>query len=468
MGYQESITTKKLECKMNTMRNITMDLTKIGSPFLLAFLSGCTSFPNTDILFHEVAVQANQRQNRDKSFDLPFNAYVVGVEKANRTRVGSIAECTVNEKNGHCLNINANYYVADETFKQEIRDIYSDQYRPTFISHIAKFSTDSTANPCFIFNIYDQSSPCQGALNVVPQEDQYVSKSWDVLSQLGDDISNNIEATHPTHFVVYVMGWNTPQWEAIKNYRDLFGSLSAAAKEHPSNEFRPVFIGITWPSTGSPALPGADFGIKARDADEVGMIWGNILVNRVLADLKAKYRIPIVVVGHSFGARVSSRAVFSSPLISADAIPHKNVDLLLGLQGAYSFQRYIEGAGTEGSPYRDFSKMVGKAVLTSSSFDQAITMAEHGDYYVGSIGTYNRTHLQEYLPYFEHTQTNDKGQVNLLSCDSAKIAYVDASSVINQVQPGTSPATGAHSFIYGVEIGRLTFDFISQWAKPTQ
>lgn len=440
--------------------NITRVLTKIIGPFLLILLAGCVSTPNTDILFHELAVPMSQRQNKDKSFDLPFNAYVIGVEKANRSKIGSLEECGANQQDDRCLNINSEYYSENQALQGRLKAIYTGQHRPTFVSHVAKFSTDPTFSKCFLYNIYDQSLLCNEKTSTLPQKGRYVSKSWDVLLGLGPVISNDIQTIKPTHFLVYFMGWNTPQWEAMKNYRDLFSSLTAAAREVNTNDFRPLFIGITWPATGSPTVAASDYGIKAKDADEVGLVWGNIVINRVLSDLKTRYGIPIVVVGHSFGARASSRAVFSAALISEEH-SRKNVDLLVGLQGAYSFQRYIAGAGTEGSPYSNFSKEAGKVVLTSSSFDTAVTEAGHKDYFVGSNSVYEITKHPEYSTYFEHVKINSQGLMDTpsVTCESSKVELVDASSVINKNQSGTGG--GAHSFIYGIEIGRLAFQFIS-------
>lgn len=436
----------------------------IASSLLVMSLTGCASTPNTDIVFHELAVPTNQRQNMDKSFDLQFDAYVIGVEKANSSKVGSIKECETSEES-RCLNINSKYYAENETLRKEVRDIYIGQHRPTFISHIARFSTDPNSKPCFFYNIYDKSIYCDNNVNETPEKGKYVSKSWEVLSRLESAISSDIQELKPTHCMVYFMGWNTPQWEALKNYRDLFSSLTAAAKESNTN-FRPLFLGITWPSTGLPTIEGSDYGIKAKDADEVGLIWGNILINRVLSDLKVRHGIPIIVVGHSFGARAASRAVFSSPLIK-DVLPQRTTDLLLGLQGAYSFQRYIPKAGTEGAPYSNFPKFVNKVVLTSSSFDTAVTKAGHKDYFVGSASVYEITKRPEYLTYFEHVKTDVNGLSDVPSCDPSKVKLVDASSIINQDQPGTGG--GAHSFIFGTEIGRLTFQYISACAtKPKE
>lgn len=91
------------------------------------------------------------------------------------------------------------------------------------------------------------------------------------MGDLKEDIREYVASNNPSHVLVYFMGWNTPQWEALQNYRDLYHNLMSTAKEDNAT-FNPLFIGVTWPSTGSPTISGSDYGIKAKDADEVGAI----------------------------------------------------------------------------------------------------------------------------------------------------------------------------------------------------
>ena len=43
----------------------------------------------------------------------------------------------------------------------------------------------------------------------------------------------------------------------------------------------------------------------AKDADEVGALWINVLLQRVVAPVKREVGARVVVIGHSFGAAVS-------------------------------------------------------------------------------------------------------------------------------------------------------------------
>ena len=124
------------------------------------------------------------------------------------------------------------------------------------------------------------------------------------------------------------------------------------------------------------------YGVKADDADEIGLIWANKLLWNILSPLKRAKHIPLIVVGHSFGARVVTRAVFGNGLID---IPVGNetsnnvteeecsIDLVVGLQGAFSCQEVYSGKWQRGSPYSEFNRnnYANKFVFTWSEYDFA-------------------------------------------------------------------------------------------------
>jgi hypothetical protein len=436
-------------------------------PLMIVMMSvpACATHLKTDVAFHELALDPAERENRDARFDLPFDAFIIGVEKANRSQVGAIKECGASGGSTDCLNIDAPFFTQRPELRDNLRAKYNNQHRPTLISHIAQF--DSAAS-CFTYNIYSVARQCPAASSIPrPANGEYVDASWKALADLETRVASYVAQRNPSHILVYVMGWNTPQWEAMRNFRDLHQHLIAAAKASENEAFRPLFIGITWPSTGTPIIAASDFGIKAKDADEVGAIWGNILINRVLARVKHDSRVRIVVVGHSFGARLSSRAVFSAPLVRPE--DERTVDLLIGLQGAYSFQRYVAALekdapeGVEGAPYSAFQSMVGKVALTSSPHDTAVTRAKHRNYFVGSYAVYEKTAKPPYAALFEHAKMNSDGSIELRTCDPSKVLFVDASRVIDTNFPGTGG--GAHSDIYDPEIGRFTYQLIQLCAR---
>lgn len=400
---------------------------------------GCTS---TDPLFHRLVV--------DPPPDiLPGDTFVVGVEKARRGYAGAPVRACDSTRTTECVRLSA----VRQALAAEIRELYEGQWRPTFISHIAQ---SDSAGWCFIFNDYEQGPPCPGVELKRGQDRGRVSASWAAVETLRRHVTDYVAAKSPTHIVVYSMGWNTTQAEAIdENFKKLqLGLLNAGSRA----TFRPLFIAITWPSTGSPWIPGTDYGIKAKDADEVGLLWANAVINSALRAVKKASNIPIVVIGHSFGARVTSRAVFSSALLGEPEEPV--VDLLVGLQGAYSFRRFVVGEGKEEAPYSDFSQQVGQVVLTTSKYDTAVTRAWHEKYFIGTSKVQEATKAEQYKAIFAHGELGADGSLRG-TCDGATVLFVDASLVIKD-RDGRG---GAHNDIYGPEIGRATYELIRQCVK---
>ena len=432
----------------------------LGAVFVasLVSLGGCASSP--DPAFYELARFDKQPAEVRPKLLLPFDAYVVGVEKDNASRVGEVRECTPGFAGGDCLDIEAPYFADRPTLRDNIRSKYLNQHRPTFISHVARF--DGSEAPCFLVNRHDSARPCTPGAGPLPG-DTPVTQSFAALRRLGEDLDVRLAQLKPSHVLVYAMGWNTQQIETLDNFRRLAAHLTDAAREAGDTTFRPLLIGLTWPSTGSPLIAASDYGIKAKDADETGAIWENLLVNRELRRLKPRHDFRLIVVGHSFGARLTSRAVFSGPLVGASEEPV--VDLLIGLQGAYSYQRYLAAEsgdspeGREGAPYRDHGRLAGMVALTSSRWDTAVTQALHGPYFVGSAEVFQRTQSDDLSEWFVHQTVSADGRLPVTPrCDPKRVLMIDASAVIVGNEPGTSG--GAHSVIYTPHIGRLSHQLI--------
>lgn len=94
-----------------------------------------------------------------------------------------------------------------------------------------------------------------------------------------------------THIFVIVMGWNTDQEAAVKNYNEITNNLRAASRAERGKRFRPLVIGISWPSQWAlgdwsilpvNAVKGASFWVKKDQADQVGRF--------ILSEIIAKSR----------------------------------------------------------------------------------------------------------------------------------------------------------------------------------
>lgn len=202
--------------------------------------------------------------------------------------------------------------------------------------------------------------------------------------------------------------------------------------------FRPIFVGLSW-SADWPRLPRvSDFVNKAHDADEIGLTWANLLVNKVLKRITKETSVGLVLVGHSFGARLLSRAVHRSPLLRpdhADLDANPPVDLFVGLQGAFPYKRFIKGEGREGSPYADFVLRARKFLLTSSAHDRAVD-AHLLSIYVGNDRAFVQTQTRQQhrrLPLlFEHGKLLADGSWEPVpSMDAGRIGMLDATEVVH-------------------------------------
>lgn len=266
------------------------------------------------------------------------------------------------------------------------------------------------------------------------------------------------------------MGWDNDQEESVRRYNALMSNLLEAARRDPAPDmaFRPLLIGVTWPSVwgwaswfdlGQLAYKLFGYGIKADDADEIGYTLANYLLNGLALDMKAAFadRAPLRVVafGHSFGARLMSRALFSDGLLRPDLenrTDTQSVDLYVSLQGAFSINRFIEGQGEEGWPYAEFARRPTAILLTTSANDTAnplafwISRAEHTGGWRGLEKA--RTQPDIFAIYQDAIDCIDLGS-------RKQIVVVDAASFVKD-----------HNDVLDLEMGELMWSAIRCFA-PT-
>jgi hypothetical protein len=439
------------------------------------FLAGCYTPPKA---FHQAAIQPkgnlwlDPKCEEDGGFCLPHDAYVIGVEKDNASRIGRVRECESADDDAQCLHAEASYYRANPDLLAELRTRYKKQIRPTYVSHILRYDRIGFRDGCSVYNSRSSARLCEGAAPAQITGATALQTGWREMLFLENEIRRRVSELLPTHFVVYMMGWNTSQDRAFSDARKMFANLESASRKFggPKTSFRPLYFLITWPSTGDPTIPYFDFPIKAKDADEVGAIWGNVLINRVLVNIKKDTGIPVVAVGHSFGARGLARAITSAPLLGVSESPdsdagereRRGVDLFVGLQGAFSSSRLVPAQAAkntkdddaDAAPYRDFGKHVRAFVLTAATDDRVVTIAGRGPFFVGSIGAYEKTKV-EWSGLFLHREARSDGTMAEHVCPPrGKILYVNASAFVND--------KNAHGDILDPEMGRFVFERIRE------
>ena len=349
---------------------------------------------------------------------------LVGVEKADRCRIDAPPGKELLKE----LNDEAPQF---RCYREWLCDRV-DESRPTFVSHIARYDA-GRCDTQFVYNTYARGRNAgRGAFRA----------GWNALCDVRHTLTEMLATYRPTHLVVAAVGWRTSQYDGIRTWRRLLTTMQRLARHDGAAPFRPLTIVVTWPSNWPAGIFGeiASYFAKAHDADEVGLLWCNVLLHDVVAPAVQQTGTPVVVAGHSFGIRMLSRAMVSRPLIRRGERCQRTtpVDLVLGLQGAFDLERLIRNDGAEGAPYA-LLPYVGKAqwVLTSSRGDLANVSARFvtGSLHVGGRLAWDRARRYPYL--FQQARVRCDGTWCARPgprgrCHDKRVLYLDASRIISE------------------------------------
>lgn len=272
-----------------------------------------------------------------------------------------------------------------------------------------------------------------------------------------------------SHVLVMTMGWVNDQQESVMRFRAIAGQMRKAAAARGDKSFRPLVVGISWPSgwltnSDSPVTRavghiGSYFN-KANDADELGYRILSPLIHHYLPKAVPD-STPIIAIGHSFGARALSRAVHSGCLLTQK--PGRNVDMLIALQPAVSMRRWVPGIGVEGAPYATDEKF--PEVIVSSSNDHANEIA----FWAINGGQKAAIDLAKERPdrFQSGTWDKDAWRINPAPNWKGLPVVVDASEIVRENQDfdpfGSSknPRSG-HNDVLDYEMGKLVYFAIKQ------
>jgi Alpha/beta hydrolase of unknown function (DUF900) len=310
-----------------------------------------------------------------------------------------------------------------------------------------------------------------------------------LYTSLGHRLKTNAEGF--SHIFVMIMGWNTDQQEAIKNYNELTNNLRVASQSD-GRPFNPLVIGITWPSMWlvgdwvafpGAIVRGASFPIKKDQADRVGQQFVYDILTSIILPIRAQQdtKLPNILIGHSFGARALA-AMFhdqdgwqsSFHLPSSPGFTFGRRDRLILLEGAFDISDLFD----DGKNLLPALKDTGiTTTMTSSSIDTAFAMAIWANY-VGDHRTFRMICGQDGLATGYHKlvgcgQAIRAGQWGLGLCNKTpesvakdydppadvKLRYFDASKLINCQTP--FGGGGAHDDFYRPEMARFLFSEIT-------
>ena len=433
---------------------------KIKAPLFILFsigLIGCSQNSQTN--------RAYQELGRSQHFHLVEDGYIIGLEKVDKKKKGKLLS-GLDAKNGYTKRFK----------KLDGEDDYSNKLNSEFIEKtqgqqkviLATQITENFPNLKFMYNSYEES--LDGKFDY--------KRSFSEFDEVFNDLSNRLASNNDyTHIIVMSMGWNNDQVESVLRYNKILKNLKAAAIKS-NYKFKPLVIGFTWPSVWfsiSDSLVAQTLGhlisypTKANDADEIGYTWANLALNEKLpaairtAQSKGlkKENIPkVVVIGHSFGARVLSRALFSSGHLKSMQ-NETSVDLFFGLQGAFSVRRFIPGEGKEGSPYKNFNELSTEIILTSSIYDSANPVAAYvtGAHHVGGKQGLRTAQETGNSSVFDNKVW--KKDTKSFPLPKGKVLMIDASEIVVE-NDLPNYKYSAHNDILDTEMGELLWSFIRQ------
>src|SRR4051794_2786461 len=249
------------------------------------------------------------------------------------------------------------------------------------ITHIVRYNLADGAAPrqprasCVLYTLLDRSEPdgdpgrrlfdhCADHLETAPGSLGTASQTQgDAIARLRESLVDALErapaAAAYSHIMVMIMGWNTDQERALRNFNSLIGNLADEAAALGIRDFRPLVIGVTWPSqwqlgewsiVPGPIVRGVSFPFKRRDANDTGKyVLRDVIVHAVLAarqDVAARVGRTggprLVMIGHSFGARAIVKALASSEVAKE---PFRPEDRAVLLEGAFEFKDLYEKGG---------------------------------------------------------------------------------------------------------------------------
>lgn len=395
--------------------------------------------------------------------------YLIGIEKGNSSIVQKLEPCATGSPQGspgYCLNLDA--YPQDSPWRKRIAEQNSHS-KTLFVSHVARLNPIDNQlgarRVCFLYNIYPQNEfpdasncthPFPAQRHLFPLS---VTAGLTALEELEHELDERIlkepAENKPTHVLLMSTGWNTLQEESLDNYRHWTSHLKHAAQDE-THPFRPLVIGISWPSewplVSSWLGPVISVFNKEHDADEVGYVTANALVHKVLDNVKRKHKVPVIVIGHSFGGRAMATALNSRSLLFRDMASQPTAALMLGLQPAFSIERF--GKGNQGDPYQRFFQGSQKYILSSSANDWILKLVGITNPVGSSRGL---SKAKEHPEQFQVVPLQKEGLwTREPASNPCQLVVLDASEAIN-----------GHHDVYSMAVGRFMWEAIRSFAPAS-
>ncbi len=414
----------------------------------------------------------------------PFSGagYLIGIEKSPRTRIGAPEKGPDFERLQAPHKVPEGGLTRDLDQQQRTFTAVMDDPKVMFVSHILRYGqSPDTAKSTTDLHYSAYSQTAFGQTPDSPRLNESYARGWNALAdletQIGADLAAASDAGRPfTHLMLLSMGWNNDQFEALERYNAIYQHSTRWAAAQ-GRAFNPMVIGLTWPSVwgglspndlANRALHLGSYATKSMDADEIGFGIANHIVNAMLPRLEAQTGLRSVLIGHSMGARILTRAYYAADVLRDAAVRTTQGPIVIGLQAAFSMNRFRKGARLlppfrwlttgEGAPYQDHAGPGGALALTWAKGDTANPVARFatGAAHVGGkIGHDVLARRSELAPLFERAVIASPSDLpNVVAMgkkvkQNKKVLYVDASAII-----------ASHGDIRNPHVGELVWRLI--------
>lgn len=323
-----------------------------------------------------------------------------------------------------------------------IKDIFNDP-KPFVLTHWVSTSRNSNK---LEYNAY----------KTIGEQNYNLAKATiNQFEEISEIVRVKFSEENFTHLVITCSGWNNYQVDSSQLYENWIKNTTEASKSgSTSTKFKPFVIGFTWSSRW--IIPGVSIFNKANDADELGISHVNFFLWKCLLPSIHKQDIPILTIGHSFGARVLSRAIYSRFMLNSY---DKNlfIDKSIDFQGAYPYSRYTKKANSNGKLYT-IEMPVKKHYITYSKFDYALKFAFWSVGYIGNNNSISKILKSDAKSNFYFASLDSSGRI-VNGCNGKNKILVDAKSIINKI---SSIASGAHNDVQDIEAGQFIWEVINR------
>lgn len=379
------------------------------------------------------------------------NGFILGFEKLKPSDRTAYTNLQSNHL-GRYTPLNAGY-VDQHKVRNKLLERRLDDGNPLVLTHVLEYKDGGNVP---LYNAYTRGD---GTFYLKSSElDRNMSNSLHALTDvLVPKLESRLASGDYTHVIFISMGWNNDQGVSICRMSALIEHAEAQLQE----KFKPLVIGITWPSVVFGAAKfkvvrkvghiGSVFN-KANDGDEMGVFFGNLILNRLIP-LANTGNLPVVVVGHSYGGRIVGRATYSRELLTKGAIGD-GPDLLVLLQPAFSARRFVAGdqRGREGAPFAPIAGTRTITIGTTSDKDLANPVAVWSAHFGGFQGR-------------KYVQLSDSAQ-RVFDYISEKpladaVEHAKAAVAGRPMMVDASQFVGNHNDIYGPLMGKFVAGLIA-------